>query len=209
MFIGLANLVALVIALVSAKFHLGWVSATASVLVTGAMLLWFCLSHPEPFFARVFVFGLAAGFVELINDTWLVQKDILVYPEGGPFIIDTPLYMPFTWALLFITNCSVALWFWNRVGGVRAALLTALLSGLYIPGFEAIAAKANWWFYQDVRMLGAAPAFVVLSEALLALPLPWMASRLAGGSVRMALGLGAVEGLFIFLTTLIALAITG
>jgi hypothetical protein len=199
------NAVTLVIALASAKYHLGWLSATVSVGLTGAMLFVFCWRHREPFFMRVFVFGLAAGVVELINDTWLVQKDILVYDPGGPYVIDTPLYMPFTWALLFITNCSVALWLVQKMGKVWGTLVTALVAGLYIPGFEAIAAKADWWYYQHVTMWGPAPAFVILSEAMLAVPLPWMSGLLTKKKWPVAVGLGVVEGLVIFGTTLLAL----
>ena len=75
---------------------------------------------------------------------------------------------------------------------------------------EAIAAKADWWYYQNVPMMfGLAPWFVVLGEALLALPLPAFSRRLAQqSSLGVAAGLGAVEGLIIFATTLIALKVT-
>jgi hypothetical protein len=118
--------------------------------------------------------------------------------------------MPFTWALVFVTTGAIALHLWQRVGPAKATVAMAVISGLYIPGFEAIAAKADWWFYRDVRMLfGLAPIFVVLGEALLALPLPWMASRMANGGDRTAAALGAVEGLVIWATTAGALVLVG
>lgn len=210
-FLAIANAVSLAIALVSARFQLGWRSATFAMILEMLMLGVYCARHSEPFFMRSFVFGLAAGWVELINDTWLIRRDILVYDPGGPFVLETPLYMPFTWALIFVTNCAVALWLDSKLRPLLAALAMALISGLYIPGFEAIAAKADWWYYQNVPMLfGLAPWFVIVGEALLALPLPmfsrWLAQK---GSWKLALGLGAVEGIIIFVTTLIALTLVG
>jgi hypothetical protein len=209
-FLGLANALSLLIALVSARFQLGWRSATFAMVLEMLLLGVYCVRHSEPFFVRAFVFGLAAGWVELINDTWLVQRGILVYDPGGPMVIDTPLYMPFTWALIFVTNCAVALWLSGKLQPVWAAIAMAAISGLYIPGFEAIAAKADWWYYRDVPMLLGAPAFVILGEALLALPLPAFSKRMAQrASFGVTVGLGVVEGLIIFVTTLVALKVVG
>jgi len=208
-FIAIANVVALGIALVSAKYALGWMAATGSVLVSGAMLLVFCLKHSEPFFIRLFVFGVALGFAELINDTYLIDKAILIYSPGGPYVLETPLYMPFSWALLIITNGTVAAWLYGKLGPVKSPFAMAIVSGLYIPGFEALAAKADWWHYQNVPFWLGAPAFVVLGEALLALPLPWMSTFLARRGFAVAIGLGVVEGLVVFVTTLIALRFVG
>ncbi|MFT3706985.1 MAG: hypothetical protein QM817_04880 [Archangium sp.] len=209
-FIALANAIALGIALASAKWALGWKAATASVVIEMALLGVFCLRHPEPLFARLFVFGVAIGFTELINDTWLINRHILFYDPGGPMVIDTPLYMPFCWALIFVTTGTLGVFLFQKFGALRAALGLSLISGLYIPGFEALAAKAVWWHYENVPFLfGLAPTFVVLGEALLALPLPWMSVTLARKSFGVAVALGVAEGLVVFATTLLAMAIVG
>lgn len=209
-FIAVANAVSLLIAGLAAALHLGWSAASFSVVLELLMLGIFCFRHSEPLFARLFVFGLAAGFAELANDTWLIRKAILVYDPGGPFVIDTPLYMPFSWALIFVTNGTIAYWLWNKLGGWKAALAMAAISGLYIPGFEAIAAKADWWYYQHVPMLmGLAPWFVVLGEALLALPLPAMTAAMQKRGFGFAAGLGVVEGLIVWATTVLALQVVG
>ncbi|MBK7857763.1 MAG: hypothetical protein IPJ65_03865 [Archangiaceae bacterium] len=209
-FIAVANAVSLAIAGAAAALHLGWSAASASVVLELVMLGVFCFRHSEPLFSRLFVFGLAAGFAELGNDTWLIHRQILVYDPGGPFIIDTPLYMPFSWALIFVTNGTIALWLQQKLGGVKAALAMAAISGLYIPGFEAIAAKADWWYYRDVPMLfGLAPWFVVVGEALLALPLPAMAAAMQKRGYALAAGLGVAEGLIVWGTTALALAVVG
>jgi hypothetical protein len=208
-FILVANVVALGIALVAAKGALGWKAATASAVISGVMLLVFCLRHPEPFFVRLFVFGVAVGFTELLNDTYLIDADVLVYDPGGPYVWKTPLYMPFSWALIFVTNGTIAAWLFGKLGPWRSPLAMALVSGLYIPGFEALAARADWWHYQHVPFLLGAPAFVVLGEALLALPLPWMCTALARRGFAVAIGLGVFEGLVVFATTLLALKVVG
>lgn len=209
-FIVVANVVALAMALVSAKYALGWVSASAAVIVSIGLLTWFSVRHPEPLFFRLLIFGLGVGFTELLNDAWLIDKAVLFYSPGGTYVLATPLYMPLTWALLFITNGTVAVALWQTRGPVIAAVVMFVLSGLYIPGFEALAAKANWWHYEHVKMLfGLAPDFVVLGEALLALPLPWMCVTLARRGWGVALGLGVVEGLFVWLTTAVAYWLVG
>jgi hypothetical protein len=209
-FIALANGIAIAIAVLSAKYQLGWASATASVVIVLAMLAVFCARHPEPLFARLLVFGIAVGFTELLNDTWLIDKGILVYNPGGPDVLETPLYMPFCWALIFVTNGTIAIWLYQKLGGWKAALGMAIISGLYIPIFEATAAKALWWHYEKVPMLfGLAPTFVVLSEALLALPLPWMSVRLARAGYPVAIALGIVEGLVVWVTSALALSWVG
>lgn len=209
-FILVANVVALAIAAAAAVFELGWRAATVSVVVELAMLTVFCVRHSEPLFLRLLLFGLAVGFTELINDTWLIDKSVLIYDPGGPYVLETPLYMPFSWALIFVTNGTVAAWLYTKLTPLKAAVAMAVLSGLYIPGFEAIAARAQWWHYEHVRMLfGLAPVFVVLGEALLALPLPWMCVAMARRSPWVALGLGVVEGLIVWATTALALAVVG
>ncbi len=210
LFIASANAIAIAIALVSAKYQLGWAGATASVAIELTLLGVFCARHPEPLFARLLVFGIVVGFTELLNDTWLIDQGILVYAPGGPEVLKTPLYMPFCWALIFVTNGTVGIWLLQKLGGWKAAIALAVMSGLYIPLFEAVAAKALWWHYEKVPMLfGLAPTFVVLSEALLALPLPWMSARLVRDGLRWAVFLGVVEGLFLWAVSALALALVG
>jgi hypothetical protein len=211
LFIAFANAVCAVVAVVSARFALGWKAASLLAVVEIAMLGWYCFTHREKFFARLFVFGVVAGFVELLNDTWLVAgKRVLVYDPGGPFIVDTPLYMPFTWALIFVTLGSIALWLRQRLRRAAAPAIAAA-AALYIPGFEAVARLADWCFYQHVPMcLGLAPWFVVVGEALLAVPLPAMADALSTPLPwwRVVL-LGVVQGLVIWGTSVIAFGLCG
>lgn len=211
LFIIIANAVSLAIALPAACFHWGWVAASAAVTAELLLLGWFCSRHPEPIFIRLFVFGLVAGWVELLNDTWLVAaRKVLVYDPGGPFVLDTPLYMPFTWALIFVTTGAIALWLWEKLGPLLSIPVMMLFSALYIPAFEAIAAAARWWFYRDVRMfMSLAPWFVILSEALLAAPLPWMSNRMRSAGWGIVIILGVVEGLLIWGATALWLNIVG
>ena len=209
-FIAVANLIALGIALISAKDALGWQTAALSVGLELVMLAVFCLRHPEPLFARLLVFGLAVGFTELLNDTYLIDRDILVYWPGGPYVWKTPLYMPLSWALIMVSSGMVSVWLYQTLGPVKAVAGVIILSALYIPGFEAMAAKADWWHYQHVRMYrNLAPDFVILGEALLAIPLPWMSVTLARKGFGVAVGLGVVEGLVVFATTLFSLWLVG
>lgn len=210
-FIAVANGLSMAIAVPAAIWQWGWIAATVSVVLESALLAVFCLRHREPLFAHLFIFGLVAGWVELANDTWLIDSQkVLVYYGGGPFVLSTPLYMPFSWALIFVTTGVIGLWLWQRLGPWRAAAAMAVIGSLYIPVFEALAAHAHWWYYQNVPMLlNTAPWFVILGEALLVLPLPYMAARMTRSGYGAAATLGIIEGLMIWLTTAIAMALVG
>jgi hypothetical protein len=194
------------LAFLSIHFSWGWMGATAAVASSALLLAWFCLRHHNPLFAKFFAFGLCAGVIELFNDTWLVRQGILVYTPGGPFIVETPAYMPLSWALIFVTNGAIAVWLQQKVGLVKASVLMALIAACYIPGFEAIAALANWWHYERVPMLwGLAPVFVVRSEGILALPLPLMNSQMIARGLWYACAMGCLEGLVIWGATALCL----
>ncbi len=54
------------------------------------------------------IVAIVAGWVELLADWWLVSKTgTLVYYPGGPFILRSPLYMPFAWGIVLIQTAYV------------------------------------------------------------------------------------------------------
>ena len=209
-FIVVANLVGLLVAIPSVIFKWGWISATVMVALELVLLVWYCATHHERLLLKLLCFGLVAGFVELINDTWLIQaKEVLVYYPGGPRIIDTPLYMPFSWGLAFVTSGAIALTLYRKIGHWKSILAVAVMSGLYMPFYEGMAAGAQWWYYKDVPAIGPVPWFVILGEALLALVLPWIAFQLTKRTMRWAVIFGVFEGIFIWITTEIAIRLVG
>ena len=165
----------------SSIFGGGWASATAITALITAIDLAFIIRYRDTLFARLFVFGLAAGFTELIADAWLVDAtQTLVYSQGGPFVWRSPLYMPFAWG-----NIVAALGYigW-RLGRdwppLFAALAMATFGAFYIPAFEYWAAGADWWTYRNTTALGAAPLSIIAAEFLIILAVPF-ATRVAGG----------------------------
>jgi hypothetical protein len=88
-------------------------------------------------------------------------------------------------------------WLWSREGGGAATLLTCALAALYVPAFEWAAVRAGWWEYRDVAMVvPGVPVYIVVGEALMALPIAWLgahAHRLRPRTAALAgvgLGLG-------------------
>ncbi|HEU5348384.1 MAG TPA: hypothetical protein VFU63_07205, partial [Ktedonobacterales bacterium] len=89
--------------LVAALLARGWITAAISdgiVLSYLAGLLW---SRPawRPLIARLMVFGLIAGLVELVTDAAGEQvAHSLVYPANEPMIWLSPAYMPVSWMVV-------------------------------------------------------------------------------------------------------------
>jgi hypothetical protein len=145
------------------------------------------------------LFGLSAGAVELLADRWLVAIGTLCYPDAGPFLLDSPAYMPVAWLGMLSAGLALGIALRRSWSLPASSALVAAALGLYIPVYELLARWAGWWRYEHPTLwLGAVPPPIVVGEALLALPLVWMAERLARARLPAATALGAVEGLWIF-----------
>ena len=190
---------------------LGWQSAAFN---TGLMCLLFAVyiyKFRDSYLLGWAIFGVAAGFTELIADWWLVNEtQSLVYAPNEPKLVASPVYMPFAWALLMVQIGAIAHWLRNCMPVWRAALVTGLIAGVNIPLYESLARNADWWFYQSTPMVWGAPYYIILGEFLLALPLVWFAVILERmGPIRGGLSLGVVQGLVILVAYVIAWWLVG
>ena len=79
----------------AAVYGLGWKSAafnTAFMCVVFAVYIW---KFRDSYLLGWAVFGVAAGFTELLADYWLVTRtESLVYPQDEPMLVVSPMYMP-------------------------------------------------------------------------------------------------------------------
>ena len=185
---------------------LGWKSAAFN---TGFMSLLFALyiiKFRDSYLLGWAIFGVAAGFTELIADWWLVNRtQSLVYAQDEPMLVASPIYMPFAWALLLLQIGAIGHWLARCMPMLRAALLTGLVAGVNIPLYESLARTADWWIYQSTPMVWGAPYYIILGEFLLALPLVWMAVWIEKlGPVKGGVLFGIVEGLVILIAYVIA-----
>jgi len=203
-----SNIVFSLLCSVAAKYQLGYKMA---YLVIGLSLLsYFVYVHffGNSLLRRLFYFGIIVGFTELLNDTWLTEvKKVLIYYPGGPFLWDTPLYMPFSWASILITLGYIAAYLTSRLGLVVATIIITVSAGLYIPTFEKIAAEALWWYYVDSPAINSVPWFVILGEFFLALPLPWMIQKIEDTEFSPVIYWAVTEGLIVWFATWFAMTI--
>ncbi|HLO86052.1 MAG TPA: hypothetical protein VK203_13740 [Nostocaceae cyanobacterium] len=188
----------------------GWIAASVITVIVLLSYIAYAWRYRDSLLAKYLLFGIAAGFTELLADSWLVQNTgTLVYITGGPFIISSPLYMPFAWANVLIYLGCIGYWFSERFGLAIACLLTAVIGVINIPLYEQWAKGANWWFYQHTPMLGNAPIYIILGEFILALAIPYLLHWLKKAHWGWCVGLGIIQGLWIWCAYALAFQVTG
>lgn len=196
---------------VAAIFGLGWTAASLLGGVLLAIYALYTLVTRDPVIARLMLFGLVVGFGELPADAFGVTTTrTLVYWPGGPFIWDTPLYMPFSWLTVIAQLGFMGAWLVPRWGARRAAIAMAIFGGINIPIYEFLAKFAHFWYYQNTPLLfGVTPYYVILAEALLSMSLPLLAYKAISARPGQVVVLGLVQSLWIYVAGRIAYALLG
>ena len=177
-----------------APWSRGWVAAILSVINTAIFLLTIALRR-DASLARLFVFSLTLGVVELIADGLCVRSTgTLDYSVAhSPLLILSPWWMPLAWMMVsaqigFLGACLI-----ERCGVWRGAALTALVGAVGLPFYEQMAFRTHWWQYHDCRMVGHAPVYIIVAELFIGFCLGPLALRaLRGPALRDAFlaGLG-------------------
>ncbi len=196
---------------ISAIFGLG----PAAAWLLGGLLLaiygLYTLVTRDLVIARLMLFGLIVGFGELPADAFGVTTTrTLVYWPGGPFIWDTPLYMPLSWVTVVAQLGFIGAFLVPRWGARRAAIAMAIFGGINIPIYEFLAKFAHFWYYQNTPLLfGVTPYYVILAEALLSMSLPLLAYKAISAQSGQVVVLGLVQSLWIYIAGRIAYALVG
>lgn len=192
-------------------FQQGWLSAASHTGLMCLLFVAYIAKYRDSYLLAWAIFGVAAGFTELIADWWLVNRtESLVYASGEPLLVASPVYMPFAWALLMIQIGSIAHWLRGRMGVGWAAVLTGLIGGVNIPLYESLARAADWWIYQKTPMIFGAPYYIIVGEVLIVIPLVWLALSLQKmGPVKGGILLGIVQGLIILVAYMISWWLVG
>jgi len=191
-------------------FAPGWIAAS---LITGINWLFFvgyALRYRDKFMARIMLLALVAGWIELLADRWLVEvTQTLVYHPGGPFVLRSPLYMPFAWGGVLLQTGYVG-WRIIQVKGLGWAIfLTGMLGVVTIPLYEGWANGARWWFYREARMWGVVPLYIILGEFFIAVGLVLLIYRLEERPWWLAPFLGVIQGFWIWACYKVSLGLTG
>lgn len=181
----------------------GWGWPTAAIITFGMSLAYFCyiLRRRDFLLGRILLFGLAAGWTELLADRWLVETTgTLYYLPGGPFVLSSPLYMPLAWMVVLTQLGYIGWWMAKRWGVSTASLLIAIFGAVNIPLYEQWAKNADWWYYRNTPMLGNTPWYIIGGEFLIALSLPAVISLVEKKhwSVSSCAGIG--QGLWIWVS---------
>lgn len=196
-----------------------WKGAVFAVMLNLACYAAYITYYRDWKLLRWLMVVVVAGFVELIADWWLVTRagpvidgqatGNLVYGVM-PKIWESPAYMPLAWAGVLVQILALGVWFESRMGIAKATLLTAVIGGINIPAYEAIARFAQWWIYVNVPMaVKNAPWYIVVGEFLCSIPLVWIGLRAQRARPATLVGLGIIAGLGIFAAYWIAFQLVG
>lgn len=117
---------------------------------------------------HLLVVGTIAGTLELLGDYFLVRTaGTLVYPSGYPFLLQSPAYMPFAWAILVVFMGYVGLRLADEIGPTAGYVGPAVFAFVAESGFESLASRGGGWTYTTAPLgwIGHAPLFIVVAEA--------------------------------------------
>ncbi|MCX2743467.1 hypothetical protein OO013_06300 [Mangrovivirga sp. M17] len=191
--------------IISSYNQLGWQSAQQITFFIFGFFIIYAIYSKDLLMIKLIIFGLATGLTEIFGDHYsasIIQK--LNYPQEGPMILSSPLYMPFAWANVIIQlgYYSILLAQWK---GVHIASITITIGGaIYIPFYEQFARNAGWWHYADCSMFMDVPYFIIICEALFFMLLPVLIIISINKKLIWSAISGALLGLWILATAYIA-----
>lgn len=184
---------------------------TASIWGFGmfAVYVIYWLKTKDKIFGRLILFAITAGFAELFADAYLVKvTDTLVYPTLEPSLWESPLYMPFSWAVVLIQIGYIAWLLHGKLGVWKDGLMMVAFSAVLIPIYESLAIHAGWWSYQNAKMIGQVPIYIYLAEGLLMLFVPYFLMQCLKKDMKYSVVYGLLEGAVMLAACVIAIFIT-
>lgn len=174
----------------------GWWSITILAITLMLPLAFYILLRRDTFSAVLLAACVVAGFVETLADWYLISVDrSLVYVPGGPYVWQTPLYMPFGWAFAIFSLGMIGRWIDRRWGLLKATIISGLFGTMIIPVWEHCAKYGGWWYYRDTPMIGSTPYYIILGECLVVASLPLALRYVSRWSSGLAVGV--IIGLWI------------
>jgi len=192
---------------------LDWGNASATLLAFGmfSWISWYAYRNADTFLQRLLLFGVAAGFTELIADKWLVNGiQSLVYPEHEATIVASPLYMPFAWAVILIQVGYLGYLLSFKKTKWESFSITFIVGMVFIPVFECLAKFASWWYYVQIpQMFLHTPYYIILGEGMICCILPFLFRRMLTTQSKQSVLYGIALGLWIFASYYIAYHLVG
>lgn len=184
---------------------------TASIITYGLYAFYwiYALRTDNPLIKRLLIFGTIAGILELFTDHYLVDTiNSLVYPGDELMIWSSPAYMPLAWSNVILQLSFIGVLLTNRFNLLKASIILGIAGGMYIPLYEHLAKDAGWWWYKmNTTMVLNAPVYVIVCEALISLSLPLLVYYTEHNKLAKTTLFGVMEGVWIYISALIAFAI--
>jgi hypothetical protein len=178
-------------------------TATALNVVHTVLFLGYIAWSKDRAMTRLLVFGLCLGIGELVADALCVHfTHTLDYSVAhSPMLGLSPWWMPTAWMVVAAQIGYVGIRLMERFGDRIGMALTALLGAVNIPFYEEMAYHAHWWRYQNCKMIGHTPVYIIVAELLIGLTLGPLA-RIAmrdpdwhhAAAVGLVGGLGTIIG---------------
>lgn len=200
-----------IIAALSARFDWGPISALLLSVGMFSVILSYTFRNHDMFIKKLLVLCLTAGVFELVADNWLVNGiKSLIYQPYELMIWASPVYMPFSWAVVLLQVGYIGNLILRKFNLLVASVFSMILGMLFIPTFEYFAKFASWWAYRpSEHMLFYTPDYIVLGEGLICLILPAIFSKVFKMNWITVLIWGAIIGLWIFAAYFLSYTIIG
>ncbi len=154
-------------------------TAAALNAVSTSVFLWHITVYKDRAMARLLLFGLGLGVMELVADALCVQftRTLDYAPARSPMLGLSPFWMPTAWMIVAAQIGYLGRRLVARLGTGWGMAATALLGAVNIPFYEEMAYHAHWWRYQNCRMLGHTPLYIIVAEMVIGLTLGPLAAR--------------------------------
>ena len=194
-------LIGIIGAWLSGSGPLKGLAGTSAVIINAACMLPLVAGmwrHPDKRWAKLVLFCVGFGVVELIADALCVEvtKTLDYSVARSPMILSSPWWMPVSWALvacqvMLISDAAAV-----RFGPLWRVVCGGLLAFAMLAFHEDAAFRADWWRYQDCFMVGKAPVYVLLAELLIGRMLAWIMGQIrADTGPKRILGMILLTGL--------------
>lgn len=154
-------------------------TAMALNLLSIGVFLWHIFLYQDRAMARLLLFGLGLGMVELAADALCIRftRTLDYSVAHSPLLGLSPFWMPTAWMIVAAQIGYLGRRLIAKLGILPGMAATALLGAVNIPFYEEMAYHAHWWQYQDCRRIGHTPLYIIVAELVIGLTLGPLAIR--------------------------------